>query len=165
MFANFQWGIIPDWAKSKSNILTNTKSEEILDKPTWIESFKRRRCLLPATSFFEPANVDGRKYQMEFSLKDGSPFAFAGVWQKTEMFGEKLNCCSILTCKPNELVGEIHERMPVLLRAEHFDAYLGTPPDQAERVTCLLRPFPAEQMQGVFETVPDATSSLFGQSG
>lgn len=151
MYGNFQWGIIPDWAKSKSNILINTKSEEVLNKPTWIESFKRRRCLLPATSFFEPANVDGKKYQMEFSLKDGSPFAFAGIWQKTEMFGDKLNCCSILTCRPNRVVGEVHERMPVVLKPEQFEDYLDPPPEHIERVIALLRPLPDDLMHGSFE--------------
>lgn len=152
MFRNFQWGIHPYWAKNKSQILTNTKSEEALNKPTWTDSFRRRRCLMPATSFFEPATVDGKKYQVEFTLKDESPFAFAAIWQKTEIDGEKLNCCSLLTCEPNELVGEIHGRMPVILTPAHFDTYLNTPPEQAENLIELLQPFPSDLMHGMFES-------------
>ena len=155
LFSNFQWGIVPTWAKNQSTILTNTKSEEVLQKPTWIESFRRRRCLLPATSFFEPATVDGKKYQMEFQIDGGEPFAFAGIWQKTTAFGPPRNCCSLLTCEPNSLVGEIHGRMPVILTREQFDTYLNISSEQAEELIELLQPFPADRMTGVFEAKKD----------
>ncbi len=145
-FGHFQWGIVPDWAKTKSQVLTNTKSEEALKKPTWSESFRRRRCLMPATSFFEPARVGGVTHQMEFSLKDGSAFAFPGIWQRSTKFGDERNTCSLLTCEPNELVGEVHGRMPCILRPEHFETYLTTPAEQAEDLLDLLLPYPAEEM-------------------
>lgn len=151
MFANFQWGILPVWARAKSAAVTNTRKESIFEKRIWTESFRRRRCLMPATSFFEPATINGKKYQMEFRLKDAEVFAFPGLWSKTELFGEPRNCCSLITCEPNELVGEVHGRMPVILRPEHFDTYLNTPPEQAEQLLDLLVPYPAEQMEGEFE--------------
>lgn len=150
-FGHFSWGIVPSWAANKSTILTNTKSEEVLVKPTWKESFRRRRCLMPATSFFEPANVKGKKYQVEFTLKDGSAFAFAGLWQKTEADGEKKNQCSLLTCEPNVIVGEVHGRMPVILRPHQFDTYLNTPPEKADDLSEMLLPFPSDEMEGNFE--------------
>jgi len=157
-FANFQWGLTPIWAKTRSTLLTNTQSEDVLIKPTWSESFRRRRCLLPATSFFEPAEVNGKKYQIEFWMKDALPFAFAGVWQKSEAFGEKQNCCSILTCKPNSLVGEVHHRMPVIIRAEHYQTYLSTPPEQAEQLLDMLIPYNALEMEGNFDNSAAAKS-------
>lgn len=151
MFANFQWGIHPMWAKVKSMILTNTKSEEVFNKPTWTNSFRRRRCLMPAEAFYEPATVDGKKYQMRFVLKSGSPFSFAALWEKTDRWGEPRNCCSLLTSEPNDLVGEIHGRMPVILRPDQYDTYLGTPPEQAEQLMDLLLPYPADEMTGAFD--------------
>ncbi len=152
MFNNFQWGIHPSWADKKSTILTNTKSEEVLKKPTWINSFQRRRCLMPAEAFYEPATVDGKKYQMRFELTSGSPFCFAAIWEKTDRFGEPRNCCSLLTCEPNTLVGEIHGRMPVILRPDQYDAYLNTPPEQVSDLMHILLPFPSDEMRGEFDS-------------
>ncbi len=147
-YGHFQWGIMPDWAKTKSQILTNTKSEEALKKPTWTDSFRRRRCLMPATSFFEPAKIGGTTHQMEFFLKDGSAFAFPGIWQKSTKFGDERNTCSLLTCEPNSLVGEIHGRMPCILRPEQFETYLNTPAEQADDLLEILVPYPSEEMVG-----------------
>lgn len=151
-FGHFQWGIVPDWAKNKSMTLINTKSEEALVKPTWKGSFRKRRCLMPATSFFEPAAIDGKKYQVEFTMKDGSAFAFAGIWQKTDKFGEPRNCCSLLTCESNSIVGEVHGRMPVILHRAQFETYLNTPAEQAEKLMTILLPYPAEEMDAEHHT-------------
>jgi putative SOS response-associated peptidase YedK len=103
---------------------------------------------MPSTAFYEPATVNGKKYQVRFKLKNGAPLAFAALWQKTEIGDEKLNCCSLLTCEPNSLVGEIHGRMPVILRPEQFETYLPTPPEQAESLPDILQPYPADEMVG-----------------
>ena len=150
-FSNFQWGIHPEWAKTQAQILTNTKSEEVLNKPTWIESFKRRRCLMPAAAFYEPATVDGRKFQMRFELKNGEPFCFAAIWEKTEKWGEQLNCCSLLTTAPNKLVNEVHGRMPMILAQRHYDLYLDTPPEEVGRILEILQPYPSDEMVGAFD--------------
>jgi putative SOS response-associated peptidase YedK len=151
-FGNFQWGIHPYWANRPTEILTNTKSEEVLSKPTWIEPFRRRRCLMPATAFFEPANIDGKKYQMRFELKNGEAFSFAAIWEKTDRWGEPVNCCSLLTTAPNMLVGEVHGRMPMVLPARFYDEYLNTPPEHAERLIQMLQPYPADEMTGAFDS-------------
>jgi putative SOS response-associated peptidase YedK len=152
MFSNFHWGIVPTWAKNKSTILTNTKSEEVLNKPTWKNSFRTRRCLMPATAFYEPATVDGKKFQIKFELTSGEPFSFAAIWEKTDKFGDPRNCCSLLTCEPNKIVGEVHERMPVILKPEHYDAYLTTPPEQVGSLLDILLPYPSEEMHGNFDS-------------
>ena len=139
-------------ARAKSAAVTNTRKESIFEKKIWTESFRRRRCLLPATSFFEPATINGKKHQMEFKLKDAEVFAFPGLWSKTELFGDPRNCCSLITCEPNEIVGEVHGRMPVILRPEHFDTYLNTPPEQAEQLLDLLIPYPSELMDKELES-------------
>jgi putative SOS response-associated peptidase YedK len=154
-FKNFEWGIMPGWAKSKSASVQNTRSEEVFNKPIWMDSFRRRRCLMPAENFFEPATFDGKKYQVRFELKNGLPFCFAGIWEKTTLFGEPRNTCSLLTCEPNALVGEVHGRMPLILHPEQYSTYLDTPEEQAEQLVDLFIPFPADEMIATF----DATST------
>ncbi len=153
LYSNFSWGIVPIWAKTQSTILTNTKSEEVLNKPTWINSFRTRRCLMPAEAFFEPATVDGKKFQVKFELNSGEPFSFAAIWEKTDRFGEQRNCCSLLTCEPNKIVGEIHGRMPVILRPDQYDTYLHTPPEQVADLLDILLPYPSDEMHGNFDSI------------
>lgn len=152
MFSNFTWGFVPPWAKKKSDILTNSRDDNLMKNATWIDSFRRRRCLLPAEAFYEPATVDGKKYQMKFTLRSGEPFSIAGLWAKTEMFGPKRNCCSLITTEPNELVAPIHGRMPVILPQRYYDLYLDTPPEEAERLLEILQPYPADEMIGTFDS-------------
>jgi putative SOS response-associated peptidase YedK len=149
-YMQFRWGIHPHWAKTKSQLLTNSKSEVVFTNPTWKTSFERRRCLMPATAFFEPATVDGKKYQLRFELKSGSAFAFAGLWEKS--YDESVNCCSLLTCEPNSLIGEVHGRMPVILPTELFDYYLSVPPEEILDLKDILRPYPADDMIGEFDS-------------
>jgi putative SOS response-associated peptidase YedK len=150
MFKNFRWGIHPSWARSPGQILTNSKSEEVFTKPTWKESFERRRCVMPADSFYEPATVDGKKHQVRFELKSGAPFVFAALWEKDH--AAQVNSCSLLTCEPNEIVGEVHNRMPVLLPTELIDFYLSVPPTEVRDLRDILRPWPAEDMTAAFDS-------------
>jgi len=152
LYSNFHWGIVPGWAKNQSTILTNTKSEEVLDKPTWKNSFRTRRCLMPAEAFFEPATVEGKKFQIRFELKSGEPFSFAAIWEKTDRFGDRRNCCSLLTCEPNSIVGEVHGRMPVILKPEQYDTYLNAPPEQVKDLLDILLPYPSVEMHGNFDS-------------
>lgn len=152
-YLNFRWGIHPVWAKTKSQLLTNSKSEEVFTKPTWKESFERRRCLLPAMAFYEPLTLEGKKHQVRFEFESGSPFAFAGLWQKS--YDEGVNCCSILTCEPNPLVGEIHGRMPVIVPTELYDYYLSVPPEEALDLKDILKPYPPD---GMIATVDDTST-------
>lgn len=151
-FGNFHWGIHPEWATTPGQVVNLARSEDVLSKPTWRAPFTRRRCLMPATAFYEPVVIDGKKYQMRFELKSGEPFSFAAVWEKTDRFGEPVNCCALLTTEPNELVGEIHNRMPLILPQRHYDLYLNTPPEEAGRLLDIFEPYPADEMMGTFDS-------------
>jgi putative SOS response-associated peptidase YedK len=150
-FVTQQWGIMPIWAKKKSDILTNSQSESILEKPTFRTAFLFRRCLMPASNFFESIQVRGQRHNLKFTLKSGKDFCFAGIWQTCLIDGKEIDCCSMLTGEPNKLVGEVHTRMPVILRPAQFDAYLNTPPAQAKALLSILAPYPEEEMQGAFD--------------
>jgi putative SOS response-associated peptidase YedK len=141
-----RWGLIPYWAKDPKIAYktVNARVETVETAPSYREAFKKRRCLIPVDGFYEWKKVLGGKIPYSISMKDGSPFVFAGLWEgwKDPANGEWLRTCTIITGEPNELVREIHTRMPVILPEEHHDAWLS-----AEAGKEVLVPFPADRMR------------------
>lgn len=147
-FTFFQWGLIPSWAKdpTMASKLINARSETAAEKPAFRAAFKRRRCLLPATGFFEWRAVDGRKQPMYIHPAAGGLFSLAGLWEIWHApDGGMLETCTILTTSPNALMEPIHNRMPVILDPLDYDLWLhpDTPADQLHH---LLRPFDADRL-------------------
>ena len=145
----FKWGLIPSWAKDHKigNRLINARGETLAEKPSFRTAFKRRRCLIPATGFYEwQRNPDGKtKTPMYIALKSGAPFAFAGLWESWHSpEGQHIQSCTIITTEPNDLMAPIHNRMPVILPANAYDLWL----DPAERtdLQALLLPYSAQEM-------------------
>ena len=139
-FALFQWGLIPSWSKELKGFI-NARAETLEEKPSFSESFQRRRCLIPADGFFEWARTGRSKQSYYFQMKDESPFAFAGIWDKWQRDGISINSCAIITTTPNELLASIHDRMPVMLNGEAQEKWLrvdAVPTELKE----LLVPFP-----------------------
>lgn len=147
-FALFRWGLIPSWAKDirMGAQLINARAETVTDKPAFRAAFKRRRCLIPASGFYEWQKVNGRKQPMYIHPRDDELFALAGLWEFwAGADGSELETCTILTTTPNELMEPIHNRMPVIVEPEDFPTWLdpGTHPDHGLH---LLRPYPADKM-------------------
>lgn len=145
-----QWGLIPSWAKDKSigQGMINARAETLQEKPAFRQAFKQRRCLILADGFFEWQRKEAKspKAPVYFQLKNGQPFAFAGLWETWhEKPGLELHSCTIITCPPNELVGKIHNRMPVILDKELCWHWLTEPSPQG--LQKMLMPYPAEKMQ------------------
>ena len=118
--AQMRWGLIPYWAKDAKIAYStiNAKAETCATSPAFREALKRRRCLVPADGFSEWARIDAKiKQPCAFALTDGSPFAFAGLWEqwKDKATGQPLETYTILTTEPNELTATVHDRMPVIL--------------------------------------------------
>lgn len=148
----FRWGLVPFWAKDVSIgiKLINARAETILEKPSFKQSFRHRRCLVPADSFYEwKANESGgRKKPYRIFLKDQPLFSMAGIWDVWKSpSGEKVHTFSIITTSPNEMMAGIHNRMPVILPAqfEHFWLEATNEKDLLE----LLRPFASDKMDFV----------------
>ena len=112
-----RWGLLPGaWARDGTRALINARAETLDDQPAYRESFRQRRCLIPADGFYEWRDDEHRKQAVWISRRDGEPFAFAGIWAALpEPGGEPVHSCAIVTCEPNELVRPIHDRMPVIL--------------------------------------------------
>ncbi len=137
------WGLIPSWSADKKGFI-NARSETLEDKPSFNESFQKRRCLIPADGFFEWKRSGRAKQAHYFQLTDENPFAFAGIWDKW-IQGEAAITCAIITTKANETVGLFHDRMPAILTPDSYDAWLD-PDATTASLKQLLMPFPGSRM-------------------
>jgi putative SOS response-associated peptidase YedK len=144
--AMLRWGLIPHWAKDPKIAFTliNARAETAAEKPAFRTAFKRRRCLLPSDGFYEWKKVGKQKMPVHIRRVDEAPFAFAGLWEFWQPAdGEPVSTCTILTTTANEVVAPYHERMPVILPPEHFDAWLKPGDADAAGLLPLLVPAPA----------------------
>jgi putative SOS response-associated peptidase YedK len=148
----FQWGLIPSWAKDPKigYKMINARAETLAEKPSFRSALKRRRCLVVADGFYEWKKDGKSKQPMYITLKDGRPFAFAGLWEVwRNPKDELIKTCTIITTEPNELLAEIHNRMPAILPPDAYDQWL-TPGDlDAAPALALLAPYDARLMRAV----------------
>ncbi|MCK6577184.1 MAG: SOS response-associated peptidase [Anaerolineae bacterium] len=143
--ALMRWGLIPSWAKDAKigASLINARSESAAEKPSFRNALKRRRCLIPASGFYEWQQRDGGKAPMYIHLADAPVFAMAGLWEvwKDPASAEIIRTYSILTTEANPFMQSIHHRMPVILRPEDYAAWLATEEVSSDAVRHLMRPF------------------------
>jgi putative SOS response-associated peptidase YedK len=108
----------------------------------------RRRCLIPANSFFVWKQDETRKQPYAVGLADDGPMAFAGLWEgQRDLDGDIVRWFTIITTAPNKLVGEFHERMPVMVRPPDYAAWLGEEPADAGRLREIMAPYPSDRMK------------------
>jgi len=134
---NLFWGLVPSWAKDCKNSgnLINARAETIREKPSFRAAFHHRRCLIPATGFYEWARRDGKR-AYNFHREDGGLFAFAGVWEQWQHESETLYSCAIITTAAEDLMRPIHDRMPVIIPSNQYSDWLdkGATVDDAYRL-------------------------------
>ncbi len=148
----FLWGLIPSWAKDASigSRMINARGETLAEKPSYRGVYKYKRCIIPADGFYEWKSQPGTKVKTPYfiHMKDGRPFAFAGLWDEWHSAeGSPLRTCTIITTGPNTLMTPIHDRMPVILRPESYADWLDTAPRSPETLQALIAPFPADAME------------------
>ncbi len=138
-----QWGIVPFWDKTGKKSIINARSDS-LEKATFKKSFQERRCLILADGFYEWKSVAGQKSKVpyRFILKSEEPFAFAGIWQVEAHQPHAV----IITTEPNKIVGDVHDRMPVILRKEFESDWLNPDLDPFQAIE-MLQPYPDSQMK------------------
>lgn len=145
-----RWGLIPPWATLDSvlPVMNNARSEEVTEKKTFKSIIKHKRCLVIADGFYEWLKVDKKtKQPYYFTLRSDKPFAFAGLWETWKNGSKGVDSCTIMTTKPNDVVAEIHDRMPVILSPDDYDLWLDPEMDDPANLTRLYKPFPADQME------------------
>jgi putative SOS response-associated peptidase YedK len=144
-----RWGLVPHWAKDQAigNRLINARAESAWRLPAFGSAFASRRCLVPAAGFYEwkkTPNDPKQPYYIEPT--NALMFAFAGLWEgwHDPVSQEWLHSFAILTCPSNELLREIHNRMPVILREPSWSAWLGeVQVNQDELKKMILQPYPS----------------------
>jgi putative SOS response-associated peptidase YedK len=144
----FQWGLIPSWAKDLTigSRMINARAETAAEKPSFRAAFKRRRCLLPASGFYEWQKTGDGKQPIFVRPAGDDLFGLAGLWEIwRDAEGSELQTCTILTTAPNDLMEPIHNRMPAIIEPDDYSMWLD-PGDRPEDGLHLLRPYPPELM-------------------
>ena len=144
-----QWGLIPSWAKDASigSKMINARAETLAEKPSFKRLLRSRRCLIVADGFYEWKKENTGKTPMYITLKDHSPFAFAGLWDLWHSpDGQELRTCTIVTTDANALVAPIHDRMPVILPADARELWLDSQLHDEQALLPLLKPYDANEM-------------------
>jgi len=148
--ARLRWGLIPFWAKDKKigYKMINARSETIAKKPSFRTAFRKRRCLILADGFYEWKRDGESKIPHLIGMNDGAVFAMAGIWERwtDKETDAGIQSTSIITTGPNELMNNIHNRMPVILPSAHWGQWLDTSVNDPELLQELLVPYPADQM-------------------
>jgi len=142
----YRWGLIPYWAKDPSigTRLINARAETIVEKSSFKQAFRARRCLVLSDGFFE-WKKSKEKIPYRICLQDFAPFAMAGIWDNWKNpEGIVIRSFSIITTRANSLVEGIHDRMPVILKREDEKKWLNPAPE--EELLKFLQPYPSEQM-------------------
>lgn len=145
---SLRWGLVPAWARDDRAPVINARAETAAEKPSFRDSLRTRRCLVPATGFFEWEARGRARQPWLFRLCDDRPFCFAGLWDTWRSpDGDELHTCVVLTTTPNEVLAPLHDRMPVILSEPGaWDAWLDPRIVAPDTLLPLLRPAPAATM-------------------
>lgn len=135
------WGLIPHWAKTTTSKfkMINAKAETLNEKPAFRDAYKKRRCLIPTTGFYEWHATAKGKQPYFIGMQDKSLFAFAGLWEYWEGH-ETIHSFTIITTVANKLIADIHERMPVIVDKENFSTWLDPANQDTRSLDSLLIP-------------------------
>ena len=149
---SLRWGLIPGWAKDESigSKMINARAETLAEKPSFRDAFKKHRCIIPASGFYEwQKQSKGAKQPFYFRMKDKDVFGFAGLWAEwlDKETGEQIETFTIITTEANKVLEPIHERMPVILKSKDYDLWLDAKERDTDKLQKLLAPFPSAEME------------------
>lgn len=147
--ALLRWGLVPVWAKDPNvgSRMINARAETVATSGAFRRAFRSRRCLVPADGFYEWQRLERRKQPFYICMRDGLPFAFAGLWEHWEgPEGKVIESCTLITTEPNDLVRPVHDRMPVILDPADYELWLDPAVREPEMLQPLLRPYDAAKM-------------------
>jgi putative SOS response-associated peptidase YedK len=149
-FTFARWGLVPAWVDDPRSfsLLINARSDGLLEKPAFKNAMRYRRCLIPASGFYEWRRQRGLRQPYWISRRDGQPMAFAGLWETwADRDGGEIDSACVITVDANATLRPIHDRMPAIVAPADFDRWLTSPdPDEA---MALLRPAPDDLLQAI----------------
>jgi len=145
-----RWGLVPPWSSDEKvgSKMINARAETIHEKRSFREPLLKRRCLIPADGFYEWKRNGREKQPHRIVLNSRPLFAMAGIYESwTSSDGRTIHTCSIITTEPNELMSDIHDRMPVILPREAEAVWLDRSLQSIQDLLAVLRPYPASDMR------------------
>lgn len=143
-----RWGFRPAWSRAAQPVPINARIETVASSRLFGPALRSRRCLLPASSFFEWRREGARRLPLRFAPAAGGLWGLAGIWEEAPPGGgaDPAATCAILTTAANERVGPVHDRMPVILRPEWEAAWLALGPPGPELLAAVAAPYPSDAM-------------------
>lgn len=159
----FRWGLIPHWAKGdRPRYMINARAETVAEKPTFRTALRERRCLVMADGFYEWRRSGGTRTPMYIHDVTGRPWGLAGIYETwTSPGGEEVTTCAIITVPANEVMSQVHERMPAIIPPGDRDTWLDPGVRDADVLLPLLRPYGSGEM--VVVPVGDRVNSAANQ--
>ncbi len=148
--AHVSWGLVPSWVKRKDQMhpMINARGETVADKPSFRSAFKRRRCLVPASAFYEWSVKSGSKRPYVFYQERFKLFALAGIWDHVNLEdGTEIESCAIITKDSGSKMLPYHERMPVVIMPDKFEEWLTTDEQESKNLLELIRNYTGNEMQ------------------
>lgn len=144
-----RWGLVPSWANDPAvgNRMINARADTAAEKPSFRTALRRRRCLVAADGFFEWRAEAGKKQPYYIARTDGGVFAIAGLWEYWKREGQVIESCTLLTTEANPLMQQLHDRMPVILSPQNYDAWLDPQLQQAEPLAPLMVPYGDDDLE------------------
>jgi putative SOS response-associated peptidase YedK len=146
----FRWGLIPSWADSPKigAQMINARAETVAEKPAFRSTFKRQRCIVPADAFYEWRRSGTTKTPFAITRRDGKLLALAGLWSnwRDKATDERIQSCTIVTTSANSVVAQLHDRMPVILPEDAWEAWLDPENQDTEFLRSLLVPRPDDEL-------------------
>jgi putative SOS response-associated peptidase YedK len=142
-----RWGLVPPWSSpGQGPPLINARSETAAERPAFRDAFRTRRCIVPASGFYEWADRGDFRQPYWIAPGDGALLGIAGLWERwTAPDGARLESCALLTTVANERIADLHDRMPAILAPEHYTAWLDPALGVAD-LAALLSPLPPEAL-------------------
>ncbi len=147
-----RWGLVPSWAKKPGTDyrLINAKAETLAERPAFRNAYRRRRCLIPASGFYEWKKSADRKQPYYIAMESGEPLVFAGLWERWRSPDDEIiESFAIITTEPNALVSAIHTRMPAILEEQAYHAWLAPNNQDLATLQPLLGPYIEKPMVAV----------------
>jgi putative SOS response-associated peptidase YedK len=151
-FRLMRWGLLPSFVKDPKTFTTliNARAEGIATKPAFRQAYAKRRCLVPADGFYEWTGPKGARRPFLLRPRHGGLIAFAGIWERwRDKAGSEMDTVAIITCPANATVTPLHDRMPVALGPEHFEAWLDCEATKPEAASQLLQPAPDDLFEAI----------------
>jgi putative SOS response-associated peptidase YedK len=166
-FRMMRWGLLPSFVRDPKAgpPMINARAEGISTKSAFCSAFAERRCLVPADGFYEWTGPKGARRPFLVRPRKGGRIAFAAIWERwRDRAGGEIDSVAIITCDANATVTPLHDRMPVVLRLEHFEAWLDCKTTELKAAQDMLQPAPDDLLEAI-EMHPQINDSRRDEPG